>query len=170
MNFFYSDTYQIFLNSITAIGTIGSVFFALYFSLKELRERKLLLLRDQASKTYASSRSAEDGLLVTLHNESNLPIHNVFIISVLNQSGPSLEEQLGTYNDIKFLELCYPTESKILMKDRGHSMGGKHDVVLIFFTDARGIEWSLDNKFKLREVKNYEKEIINSNLEFYPPY
>ncbi|MGM0163766.1 hypothetical protein [Enterococcus sp. DIV1059_2] len=170
MNFFYSDAYQIILNSITAIGTLGSVLFALYFSLKELRERKLLLLRDQASKIYASSRSGKDGLLVTLHNESNLPIHNVFIISVLNQSGPSLKEQLKTYNNIKFLELCYPTESKILMQDRGHSMGGKHDVVIIFFTDAMGTEWSLDNKFKLREVKNYEKEIINSYLEFSPPY
>ncbi|MGF2112832.1 hypothetical protein ACQUEU_01420 [Enterococcus casseliflavus] len=170
MNFFFSDTYQIILNSITAIGTLGSVIFALYFSAKELRERKVLLLKDQASKIYASSKSGKEGLIVKVHNESKLPIHSVFVITVLNQSGPSLEKQLKTRNDIRFLELCYPSETKTLMQDRGHSMGGKHEAVVIFFTDARGIEWSLDNRFKLRKSKNYVEKIIKSKLKFYPPY
>lgn len=168
--FFYSSTFEIILNILTTIGTVGAVILALYYSKKEARERYELDLKEQASCIYATSKLDEASLVVKIHNTSRVPIHDVFVVSVLNSSKLTLAEQISSNGYIKPVEIVPPGTKTITMESRGSSMGGKHDVPIVFFKDANNNEWVLDNKSQLHKAPNYEEKIINKRLGYSPPY
>ncbi|MCD1023489.1 hypothetical protein [Enterococcus sp. SMC-9] len=168
--FFFSDTFEIILNILTTVGTVGAVILSLYYSKKESRERYELDKKEQATCIYATSKLDDACLVVEIYNTSRVPIHDVFVISVLNSSKLTLADQISSHGYIKHIEIVPPGTKTITMESRGSSMGGKHDVPIVFFTDANNNEWVLDNKSQLHKAPNYEEKIIIEKLNYHPPY
>lgn len=136
------------LNATTfsAVAAIGSCCAAwLNYQLAHQKEK-----RSQASKIAAwvsgVAKDDDKDVIVTIANNSDLPMYDVFVIGYMSHQ--KLED-VETYKDVLYKDLIPPnseSENRLYrMKNPGNDMGGKHMVVAIFFRDSNGKYWLRDH-------------------------
>lgn len=146
------------LNATTfsAIAAIGSCCAAwLNFKLAYQKER-----RNQASKIAAwisgIAKDESDDVVVTIANNSDLPMYDVFVIGYMSQQEI---EDVPEYKAVLYKDLIPPNsegETRLYrMKNLGNDIGGKHMVVALFFRDSNGKCWLRDHTGIFKEHDKY---------------
>ena len=146
------------LNATTfsAVAAIGSCCAAwLNYQLANQKEK-----RSQASKIAAwvsgVAKDDDNDVVVTIANNSDLPMYDVFVIGYMSHQ--KLED-VETYKSVLYKDLIPPNsegENRLYrMKNLGNDIGGKHMVVAIFFRDSNGKNWLRDHTGIFKEYDEY---------------
>ena len=146
------------LNATTfsAVAAIGSCCAAwLNYQLANQKEK-----RSQAFKIAAwvsgVAKDDDNDAIVTIANNSDLPIYDVFVIGYMSQQEL---ENVPKYKAVLYKDLIPPNsegENRLYrMKNLGSDIGGKHMVVALFFRDSNGKCWLRDHTGIFKEYDEY---------------
>ena len=161
----------LFLEAATfsAIAAIGSCC-AAWFNYRLAKEKEE---KSQATKIAAwitdINPNMRDEVVVTVANNSDLPIYDVFVIGYMNHQELV---NINVYKPVMYRDLLPPNasgENRLYRMDNlGADIGGKHMVVAIFFRDANGKCWLRDHKGIFKDFHNYTNFLMTKGV--YGPY
>lgn len=167
--------YKLVLETISALGSAGAVMVALYTFRKDANARYNTEKRNQASKIYTyvdGCYGDSEGIpiaKVKVVNNSDLPIYNVFVLTVSNKPMKDIVSEISTKQGHKYSSIIIAREYFFKIEAGGSGAGGEKDSSVIFFSDANSHGWYRGKNGKLLSVDDYEEKYINDRLEILPP-
>lgn len=156
------DSWTIILSAVAAIASFGTFCYTVCTTRKSAKYKQSTLIN-----CWVVQQSPSETKII-ISNSSSEPIFNIFIYLVSNNDFKSI---IGANNKLnippahlyKWLEVLPPGKREIILGSRGPAMGNEHDVVGMFFRDAKNIEWSRLANGKLSPFK-YEDNLERSAI------
>ncbi|GEQ37777.1 hypothetical protein TH5N_09020 [Tetragenococcus halophilus] len=102
-------------------------------------------------------------------NNSDLPIYNVFILTVSNKPTGDITSEISTKQGYKFRSIIITGEYPLKIVAGGSGAGGEKDSSVMFFSDANNQGWYRGKDGKLWSVDDYIESYVTDKSKLNIP-